>query len=119
MKNLRQFLKFDADNFFKDKVLVAIDVLPSYLYVDGERSEKIIGCKIESVIAQDNTNYLNESTNIFEKLNIKIIDNVDFQIDQMAKFKILKFEKATVFGQYQNLLSIEVLAQNIKVIVSD
>lgn len=119
MKNLRQFLKFDADNFFKDKILVAIDVLPTYEYANGEKTQKIIGSKIETVIAQDNTKYSNESTNVFEKLNIKVVDNVDFQIEKMAKFTILKFEKVTVFGQYQNLLSIEVLARNIKVMVDD
>lgn len=119
MKGLKQFTHFDAPAFFKDKTLVALGVSPAYEYLNGEKTAKVIATKIESVIGKDATKYTTEITNTYEKLNIKVIDDLNFQIPQMTKFKIMKFEKAVVFGQFQNQLSIEVLAENIKVIQND
>lgn len=117
MKGLRQFLTFDTDAFFSGKLLIALGVKPFFQYVNGERTEKILGSKIECVIGNDNTKYSNlETTNAFEKLSIKVIDDDNFKIENMTKFKILKFEKATVYGQFQNNLSLEVLSENIEVI---
>lgn len=114
MKGLRQFQKFDTQAFFNDKKLVALAVSPVFEYSNGERTDKIIGTKIETVISQDDTKYTSDVSNVFEKLNIKVIDDVNFEIPEMVEFKILRFEKVTVFGQFQNQLSIEVKAENVK-----
>jgi hypothetical protein len=119
MKGLKQFTHFDAPAFFKDKTLVALGVTPAYEYLNGERTEKVIATKIETVIGRDATQYNSEITNTYEKLNIKVVDDLNYQISPMTKIKIMKFEKAVVYGQFQNQLSIEVLAENIKVIQND
>lgn len=117
MKGLRQFLKFDTEAFFNGKTLVAVGVKPYYEYVNGEKTEKILGTKIEAVVGVDNTKYSGQDiTNVFEKLAIKIPGNNNFQISNMAKFKVKKFSKSTVYGQYQNNLSLETSAENIEVL---
>lgn len=119
MKGLKQFQKFDTKAFFADKTLVAVGISPAYEYVNGERTEKIIATKIETVIGRDDTQYNSDITNTFEKLNIKVIDDLNFTLPKMTKFTIMKFEKCSVYGQFQNQLSCEVLAENIRVIKND
>lgn len=117
MKGLRQFLKFDTTDFFADKTLVALAVSPTFEYVNGEKTNNILGCKIESVIGVDNTKYSKDGiSNAFEKINIKIIDTKEFNIPQMSRFKIKSFEKATVYGAYQNQLSVSVKASSIQIL---
>lgn len=108
MKNLRQFQIFDSESFFKDKQFVYMASNDYFEYKNGEKTDIKLGVKVEAVIVNDRTAYKTDVTNEFEKINFKI-ENVDiFEMDKMARFTLntSKIKTVTVFGQFQNQLSI-------------
>lgn len=99
MKNLLEFLSFDAKKFFKDKQLVA---LSSKDWSDYKTKEKL-GTKIEVVVFEDNTKYQKEGTNRFEKFYIKT--KKDIQIDSSSVVKLVN-PVCSVYGEFRNCLSV-------------
>lgn len=103
MKKLGQFLKFDREAFAKDKRFLCIG---GSEWVDYEIKEHR-GTKIEVVIAVDNTEYRHAEgevvSNRFEKLAIKVSDDIDIPVDQ---YVMPTGVVAKVYGDYRNQLSV-------------
>ncbi|GAB6683396.1 hypothetical protein [Streptococcus uberis] len=101
LKNLRQFLDFNQQEFFKNKKLCYLNCI--------ELPEKK-GVKITLLILEDNTDYTNEKNNLGEQITVKILDK---NISYFSEFQPLKthcnitnVKKAVVYGEFQNQLSI-------------
>lgn len=111
MKKLSMFTYFDFDGFAKGKKFVSTGIQPLKDFDSG----KVIGTKVEAVIAQDNTNYGNKEgevvSNLYEKLVFKVPKNID--IPMSVEIRPVNAQ-ATVYGDYRNQLSIT--AENIEVI---
>ena len=98
MKKLNQFMSFDWTAFAKDK---------SFLCTGGEwvdyATKEHRGTKIEVVIAVDNTEYRHVEgevvSNRFEKLTIKVSDDIDIPVDQ---YVMPTGVVAKVYGDYRN-----------------
>jgi len=108
MKKLREFQKFDAEAFLKDKKLVVKEVKDTLEYVDGNQTGTVLGTTIVAAIVEDSTIYSDESTgvNFMETFNIKV-SKKDLEIAQGTEIKISNVIKASVYGQFQNNLSVE------------
>ncbi len=102
MKKLNQFTLFDWNSFQKGKTFVCIGISPWKDFESGE----IIGTKVESVIASDETNYNVKDgetvTNLYEKLVFKVNKDIDIPINAVIHPKGVQ---ASVFGEYRNQLS--------------
>ncbi len=103
MKKLGQFLKFDWEAFAKDKRFLCTG---GGEWVDYATKEHL-GTKTEVVIAVDNTEYRHAEgevvSNRFEKLTIKVSDDIDIPVDQ---YVMPTGVVAKVYGGYRNLLSV-------------
>lgn len=112
MKNLKQFLKFDNEAFFKDKTLIVKEVKPTIKYENGEATDKVLGTTVVAVIVRDNTTYTDKDNqevrnlNFMESFNIKV-PNKKIEIAQGVQIKPVSILKSSVYGNYQNQLSIE------------
>lgn len=112
MKKLKQFIKFDAETFLKDKKLAVKSIKPTYEYINGVRSEVSSGTTIAVTILVDNTDYGDEvGLNVFESFNLKISASPEgikqrLKIGQEIKFKDFENLTGTVFGEFQNQLSL-------------
>lgn len=105
MKGLVQFSAFDCDSFFSDKRLV---------FVKAEvwrEDDQIVGSKVTAQIVEDKTAYTKEGTTNFGEQFIVKVRGVD--PSSFAKLKplvteiaISDVERATVYGEYRNSLSI-------------
>lgn len=115
MKQLRNFLKFDTEEFFKDKDVRVIADEPWYEYKDGQIT-RTLGTKYKCVIAIDNTDYENEELapdlNGGEQLVVKVAKDPK----EYHKFSRIKFINATasVYGQFQSELSLTAEDVNIQ-----
>lgn len=103
MKKLGQFLKFDWKAFAKDKRFLCTG---GSEWVDCETKEHR-GTKIEVVISVDNTEYRHTEgevvSNRFEKLAIKVSDDIDIPVDQ---YVMPTGVVAKVYGDCRNQLSV-------------
>lgn len=111
LKKLRNFLMFDYERFAKGKRLLSVSQQP---WKDFKTSE-VLGTKIETVIALDKTNYgLKDGevvSNLYEKLVFKIPKVIEIPMNVEIR---PKNPVATVYGDYQNQLSIT--AEDIEVL---
>lgn len=111
LKKLRNFLKFDDVEFFKGKRLLSVSQQPWKDFKTGEA----LGTKVEAVIAQDKTDYgLKDGevvSNLYEKLVFKIPKVIEIPMNVEIR---PKNPVATVYGDYQNQLSIT--AEDIEVL---
>ncbi len=120
MKNIKDFVKFDNELFFKDKLLFLNNVSDLFAYENGIKTDKIIGKKLHIVIINDETIYKTDNiTNEFNDFNIKFIDNQELILNLKSTFKLVGNFKSTVYGNYQNELSITIKNDNIQVIEND
>lgn len=99
LKNLRSFLKFDK-SFFEKKEFVYLNC----------RLTQDNHLKVTLLIVEDNTEYQNEHNNLGEQVVITVLNK---GIDDYSSFKpletvckVVNISKATVYGEYQNQLSI-------------
>lgn len=103
MTHLSEF--FDAERFFRDKVLVATS---SEEWRDYDDKTKILGTKVTAVIYQDNTPYLQRegqcTTNLFEKLTIKV-KKPNLQIAPKTRVT-LHNPVCRVYGKFNENLSV-------------
>lgn len=111
LKKLRNFLTFDYVGFAKGKRLLSVGQQPWKDFKTGE----VLGTKVEAVIAQDKTDYgLKDGetvTNLYEKLTFKIPKVIEIPMNVEIR---PKNPVATVYGDYQNQLSIT--AEDIEVL---
>ena len=112
MKGLKQFLTFDWDNFGKDKQFLVVGTGD---YVEYGTNNKL-GSKIDTVILKDTTSYNYKDnkpfTNLYEKLSFKVTKDIEVPLNSIIA--PAGEIKATVFGDYNNQLS--VICSDIKII---
>lgn len=113
MKGLKQFLNFDWPNFGKDKRFLVVGVGN---YVEYGTNNKL-GSKIDTVIVEDTTNYTYKDkdkpfTNLYEKLSFKVTKDIEVPLNSIIA--PAGEIKATVFGDYNNQLS--VICSDIKIV---
>lgn len=104
---LRNYIKFDIKQFIADKQFLYLGTTDIYEYDEaGNRTNKIIGAKIETVIVKDGS-----GLNDYEKVNFKWLGHSTTEVEERFKKNDLvypvKIHSAKVYGQYQNQLSIE------------
>ena len=103
MKKLNQFMSFDWAAFAKDKRFLCTGGGEWVDYATKEHR----GTKIEVVIAVDNTEYRHVEgevvSNRFEKLAIKVSDDIDIPVDQ---YVMPTGVVAKVYGDYRNQPSV-------------
>ena len=111
MKGLKEFLTFDWQNFSKDKQFLVVGTA-EYTEFDTKRH---LGTKIEAVIITDNTSYTYKDkpfTNLYEKISFKVTKDIDVPLNSII---VPAGEiKATVFGDYNNQIS--VICSDIKIV---
>lgn len=105
MKYLNSFLAFDHAGFFADKRLLFIKAEP------WKDSDLIVGTKAVLQIFEDKTEYPRDGGDNFGEQVVVKVRGVD--PSSFAKLKpfstevtISEVERATVFGEYRNQLSI-------------
>lgn len=108
MKKLRQFLKFDHESFLKDKKFIVKETKPYFEYVNGEKTDKELGTSVVCLVSEDNTKYADDevAVNLFETINFKV-PGKQVDLAQQTAVKPVDIIKASVYGQFQNNLSIE------------
>lgn len=112
LKMLTRFQKFDEDGFFKDKEFL---FTKAEEWREGEDAEHMhtVGTKVTGVIYADNSNYGKDLTGINEG------ESITFKVHQplsafegwklfQTTFKVMKFNKVTIWGNYRNQLSVKV-----------
>lgn len=108
MKNLSQFKDFKHQEFFEKKKL---------FFLNAKEIESG-AVKVTLLILEDKTDYKNSNNNLGEQIVITVANK---SIAYFEKFESLRTEckivnvvKATIFGEYQNQLSIhaDVIAAN-------
>lgn len=111
MKKLNMFTYFDFEAFAKGKRFMTIGQQAWKDYNSGE----ILGTKIETVIAQDKTDYGNQEgevvNNLYEKLTFKVPMGMNVPMNVEIH---LKNVEATVYGEYRNQLSL--VAEDVEVV---
>lgn len=109
LKNLSHFTEFNASLFLAHKELRFISATSWVEKTEsGSNIEK--GVKVGLLIFVDDSDYLNEKDNLGEQLVVKVPfasldDFADFQ-PMLTICEITDIEKAVVYGEYRNQLSI-------------
>ncbi|WP_297666115.1 hypothetical protein [uncultured Streptococcus sp.] len=100
LKNLRSFLVFKHQDFFEKKKL---------FFLNAKQTESG-AVKVILLILEDKTDYQNSNTNIGEQIIVTVANKsiADFEKFESLRTecKIVNVVKATIFGEYQNQLSI-------------
>lgn len=111
MKKLSQFMRFDCEAFFREKVF---QVTGASEWVDYT-TKAHMGTKVDVAIIKDDTQYkLKEGetvSNLYEKLTFKVRKDVNVPVGAHV---VPVNAAATVYGDYRNQLS--VTADDIRVI---
>lgn len=111
MKNLSQFNRFDAEGFLNDKKLAYLKAVPWEERNDAGEVVRTLGSRVSTLIVSDETDYGNSTGNNFgETLIIKVPDLSPNAFAKLVplqtEVKVGEIERATVYGQYKNELSI-------------
>ncbi|QXE01917.1 hypothetical protein [Terribacillus sp. DMT04] len=108
MKKLRQFNKFDAEEFFKDKDIRVVAQEPWYEYADKQKTKQI-GTKYKCVIATDKTLY--EGNDVEPDLNAgeQIFVKVPKPPKNFKKFSKILFVNptASIYGTFMSELAVK------------
>lgn len=101
MNNLRQFLSFKHQEFFEKKRLY-------FLAIKELATQN--GVKVSLLILEDGTDYKNEKNNLGEQIHVtvanKTVDDFSAFKSLQTECKIVNVKKATIYGDFQNQLSI-------------
>lgn len=99
--NLRSFISFDFDGFQKDKSLV-------FLSAKNKMENK--GVKVVLLIMSDNTHYQNDKNNLGEQIAVTILNKTESDFSDFLPLKtfckVINVTKSTVYGEFQNQLSL-------------
>lgn len=100
MKNLSQFKDFKHQEFFEKKKL---------FFLNAKEIESG-AVKVTLLILEDKTDYKNSNNNLGEQIIVTVANKsiADFEKFESLRTecKIVNVVKATIFGEYQNQLSI-------------
>ncbi len=106
LKRLTQFLHFDWESFSADKQFSVTDCRE---WVDHD-TKMVIGTKVEAVIINDKTKYIDNNgdilntTNRYSSVTFKVGKRMNIPVNSLIKpLKV----KAKVYGQYNECLSIK------------
>lgn len=103
MKGLSQFQCFDWDAFAQGKAFVVVGV---GAYQDFQTKENL-GTKLDCVIAIDKTVYDFKNgtpfSNRYEKISFKVKKDINIPLETRV---VPKNVKATIYGEYRNMLSV-------------
>lgn len=109
LKNLTHFTEFNASLFFAQKELRFISAT-KWIEKSETGSEIEKGVKVGVLIFSDESEYPNENKNIGEKLTIKVpfasLKDYDSFQPMITAVEIVGIEKAVVYGEYRNQLSL-------------
>ncbi|MGT2800992.1 hypothetical protein [Streptococcus marmotae] len=99
MKNLRQYQEFNHTKFFNEHSNLIVKGIASW---EDYTTKTTLGSKLSITIMN------NDSENFLETFNIKVKQNIDnLHIKQGERIMIFDIEKASIYGDYQNNLSLE------------
>lgn len=109
LKNLSHFTAFNAPEFLKRKELRFISATRWIERNDsGLEIEK--GIKVTLLIFKDNSEYPNEKTNLGEQIMVKVpfasIEDYSVFQPMVTICEVTNVEKAVVYGEYRNQLSL-------------
>jgi hypothetical protein len=109
LKNLSHFTAFNASQFFSRKELRFLSTARWVEKTDtGSEVEK--GVKVSLLIYKDNSEYPNNKTNLGEKIMVKVpfasIEDYSAFQPMITPCEVTKIEKAVVYGEYRNQLSL-------------
>lgn len=109
LKNLSHFTEFNASLFLAKKELRFISAIRWVEKID-KSSEVEKGVKVGLLIFSDDSDYPNDKNNLGEQLVAKVPyatleDYANYQ-PMMTVCEIVDIEKAIVYGEYRNQLSI-------------
>ncbi|WP_029171755.1 hypothetical protein [Streptococcus suis] len=109
LKNLSHFTEFNVSQFLSHKELRFI-YATSWIEKNNVGAEIEKGVKVGVLIFADDSEYPNDKTNIGEQLIIKVpfakVEDYDLFQPMRTTCEIVDIEKATVYGEYRNQLSI-------------
>lgn len=111
MQKLNIFLHFDLAEFLRDKLLEIMSIKEHRQYIDGQPGD-VDGVTLKVAIVKDGTDYGTPGiSNLYESFNIIIknakLENVISVYTPGTPIKIKTYNKATVYGQYRNELSVQ------------
>ncbi|MBS8085654.1 hypothetical protein F6P79_03645 [Streptococcus suis] len=109
LKNLNYFTTFNASQFLSQKELSFISAIPWIEKTDtGSEVEK--GVKVALLIYKDSSDYPNEKTNLGEQITVKVpfasIEDYSAFKPMVTTCEVTEIEKAVVYGEYRNQLSL-------------
>lgn len=109
LKNLSYFTEFNASLFFAQKELRFISAT-MWIEKSETGSEIEKGVKVGVLIFSDDSDYPNEKNNIGEQLTVKVplasMKDYDSYQPMITTVEIVDIEKAVVYGEYRNQLSL-------------
>ena len=109
LKNLSYFTEFNASLFFAQKELRFISAT-RWIEKSETGSEIEKGVKVGVLIFSDDSDYPNEKNNIGEQLTVKVplasMKDYDSYQPMITTVEIVDIEKAVVYGEYRNQLSL-------------
>lgn len=105
LKGLNQFLEFNLHKFLEDKRLTYLKAS------DWKDGDKTLGSKVTTQVVEDRTPYSHPGTDNFgEQITVKVrgvAPSAFAQLRPLSTEIIVKdVERATVYGDYRNQLSI-------------
>ena len=108
LKNLSHFSAFDAHLFLSRKELRFVSAT-RWVEKDGEMDlEK--GAKVPLLLFSDDSDYPNQKTNLGEQIMVKVpfasIEDYSAFQPMITPCEVTKIEKAVVYGEYRNQLSL-------------
>ncbi|TWS94800.1 MULTISPECIES: hypothetical protein [unclassified Streptococcus] len=109
LKNLNFFLSFNAPLFLARKELRFVSASRwSEKGENGSETEK--GVKVALLIFLDDSDYPNDKTNLGEQLIVKVpyasLDDFKDFLPMKTVCELINIEKAVVYGEYRNQLSL-------------
>ncbi|ANR74811.1 hypothetical protein MK391_08560 [Streptococcus oralis] len=109
LKNLTHFTEFDASRFLSRKELRFVSA-KRWIEKSETGSEIEKGVKVGVLIFSDDSDYPNEKNNIGEQLTVKVplasMKDYDSYQPMLTTVEIVDIEKAVVYGEYRNQLSL-------------
>lgn len=110
MKGLSSFLAFDTERFFADKKLVLVKTEQWANRNEEGAVTEILGTKATLMIVEEKTDYGRDISNFGAQFVVKVPDMAPSAFSKLTPLSsevvIKDVEKASVYGDYRNELSI-------------